>query len=105
MKINVDLQCWFCAFTTNRVNWCKSPAVPLRVSPFNHFLTKKFFHPMKNFRFLLGLLLLASLSTITLFSCKKEAAQQDIMTVGESQENAAVSQRAICSPACDFYIT
>ena len=60
---------------------------------------------MKNFRFLLGLLLLASLSTITLFSCKKEAAQQDIMTVGESQENAAVSQRAICSPACDFYIT
>jgi hypothetical protein len=40
-----------------------------------------------------------------LFSCKKEAAQQGSTTIGESQENASVTQRAVCSPACDFYIT
>ena len=56
------------------------------------------------FRFLPGLLL-AGLFTLTLFSCKKEAAQQGSTTIGESQENASVTQRAVCSPACDFYIT
>jgi len=60
---------------------------------------------VKVFRFLPGLLLLASLSTLTLFSCKKEAAQQEATPLSGSQENAPVTQRAVCSPACDFYIT
>jgi hypothetical protein len=63
---------------------------------------------MKNFRFLPGLLLLASLSTLTLFSCKKEA-QQSTTTIGESQNevpDVPVSQRSCTSTDyCQFAIT
>ena len=60
---------------------------------------------MKNFRFLPGLLLLASLSTLTLFSCKKEA-QQGTTTIGESQNEVPVKERITCgADFCECTIT
>jgi|GEM_PF-1057100 len=60
---------------------------------------------VKVFRFLPGLLLLASLSTITLFSCKKEAAQQETTSLSGSHENVPVSQRACTSvDFCEFSV-
>jgi hypothetical protein len=60
---------------------------------------------VKVFRFLPGLLLLASLSTLTFFSCKKEAAQQDTTSLSGSHENVPVSQRACTSvDFCEFSV-
>jgi hypothetical protein len=54
-------------------------------------------------------LLLASLFALTLFSCKKEAAQQGGNTIGESQNevpNVPVTQRSCTSvDFCQFSIT
>jgi hypothetical protein len=60
---------------------------------------------LSDFSFLPGLLLLASLSTITLFSCKKEAAQQETTSLSGSHENVPVSQRACTSvDFCEFSV-